>query len=95
VNDTGPPRCDDQRVNAGAKEVIMSIESDADQDLALNPEQAEGVAGGRKAKKAAHFSAKPAPSTMPLVVNVQATAPPIPGPADPGADNSGPEADDC
>ena len=73
----------------------MSIESDADQDLALNPEQAEGVAGGRKAKKAAHPSAKPAVSTMPLVVNVQATAPPIPGPPDPGADNSGPEADDC
>ena len=72
----------------------MSIESDAGQDLALNPEQAEGIAGGRKAKKAAHV-AKPAASTMPLVVNVQATAPPVPGPPDPGADNSGPEADDC
>jgi len=75
----------------------MSIESDAGQDLALNPEQAEGVAGGRKAKKAtkAAHAGNPAARTMPLVVNVQATEPPLPGPADPGADNSGPEADDC
>lgn len=80
---------------AGAKEVSMSIESDAGQDLALNQEQAEGIAGGRKSKKAGHPLTKPAASTMPLVVNVQATTPPDPGPPDPGADNSGPEADDC
>ena len=72
----------------------MSIESDANQDLAMSPEQAEGVAGGRKAKKASH-AAKPPARTVPLVVTVEATAPPIPGPPDTGADNSGPEADDC
>jgi hypothetical protein len=75
----------------------MSIESDAGQDLALNAEQAEGVAGGRKAKKAtkAAHAANPAARTMPLVVTVEATSPPVAGPPDPGADNSGPEADNC
>ena len=32
----------------------MSIETDAQKDLALNPEDAENVVGGKKSKKKAH-----------------------------------------
>ena len=38
----------------------MSIESDAQKDLALSDDDAEGIAGGKKAKKATKIAAKPA-----------------------------------
>jgi hypothetical protein len=48
----------------------VSIESDANQDLALSDEDAEGVVGGRKhAKK----SEKAHASTKPLYIDQQAT----------------------
>jgi hypothetical protein len=59
----------------------MSIESDAQQDLSLNDEDAEGVAGGRANKKAASH-AKPHHSA-PVTSFTVAGAPAPPG-TDPG-----------
>ena len=73
----------------------MSIDSEADQDLTLDAQAADQVAGGRRTKKtAAHLTSKPV-GAPPRVITIEATTPPVPGPPDPGADNSGPEADDC
>lgn len=47
----------------------MSIESEAEKDLALSDEDAEGVAGGKKAKKA---KSKAAPSHAVRYIQVPA-----------------------
>ena len=75
----------------------MSIKSEAEQDLTLEAQDAEKVVGGLKTskKKAAHPRTKPVAGAAPKVITVVAATPPVPGPPDPGADNSGPEVDDC
>lgn len=74
----------------------MSIEAEAEKDLTLESKDAEQVDGGRRKSKqgSTQATAKTA-ARGPLVVTVAATTPPVPGPPDPGADNSGPEADNC
>jgi hypothetical protein len=97
LNDRGSAAWDDRRVDSRPKEVVMSIESEASQDLALETEQAEAVRGGQRKSKTetAHVAKTPRARTLPLVVTVEATTPAVPGAPDPGADNSGPEADNC
>jgi hypothetical protein len=47
-----------QQIPDDTKEHTMGIEQDAQQDLALTDEDAENIAGGKKAKKASHTAAK-------------------------------------
>ena len=50
--------------SANKENTIVSIEEDANQDLALSDEDAEGVAGGHKAAKHSHAAAR----TEPLMI---------------------------
>jgi hypothetical protein len=75
----------------------MSIDSEAEKDLSLEADHAENVVGGHgKSKKAAkHSASKPLAGAAPVMITVEPTTPAVPSTPDPGADSSGPEADDC
>jgi hypothetical protein len=68
----------------------VSIESDADQDLALSDEDAEGVVGGHKA---AHKSHKSEARTEPLMIKQTQTFGPTEVSANSGDDDCAPEND--
>lgn len=74
----------------------MSMESEAGHDLALGHDDAEEVVGGRRKSKSAVTGTGRYPArALPVVITVEPTTPPVPGPPDLGADNSGPDADNC
>jgi len=60
----------------------VSIESEANKDLELDPEHAESVTGGKKTKKTGHAAAKPAAHTGPIMIVAPAATP---APVDPNA----------
>jgi hypothetical protein len=66
----------------------VSIESDANQDLALTDEDAEDVVGGKRAKKAATHKPHPAATTSSVTYNY---SPGASGPATPYTS----DGDDC
>ena len=70
----------------------MSIDSDAQKDLELAEEDAEGVAGGRKTKKTQHQAAS-APRG-PLMIKQTVTYGPTEISADSGDDDCAPDPSD-
>jgi hypothetical protein len=60
----------------------VSIESEAQRDLELDPEQAKSVTGGKRAKKTAHPKPKPAANSGPIMIVAPAATP---APVDPNA----------
>jgi hypothetical protein len=52
----------------------VSIESDANQDLSMSDEDAEGVVGGHAAHKHSHKSKQPTHTAAPNVTNTEVQA---------------------
>jgi hypothetical protein len=73
-------------------ETVVSIDSDANQDLALTGEDAEGVVGGKNAKKAKKAAAKHKAATHAATYTVTyIDSPGLSGPAQPYTS----DGDDC